>query len=53
MAKVLSLKKIIEEADDAEEKEDISVAIKNYEEAIQKDPRVEKAYDRLMILYGK
>lgn len=53
MAKVLSLKKIIKAADEAEEKEDLSAAIKDYEEAIQKNPLAEKAYDRLMILYRK
>lgn len=53
MAKVLSIKKIIEEADDAEEKEDVSLAKEDYEEAIKKDPLLEKAYDRLMILYRK
>jgi DNA-binding SARP family transcriptional activator len=39
--------------EEAEEKEDISVAIKDYEEAIKKDPLAEKAYNRLMILYRK
>ena len=53
MAKVLSLKKRIKEAYKAEEKEDLSLAIKEYEEAITKDPLAEKAYDRLMILYRK
>ena len=53
MAKVIAIKKIIEYADNAEEKEDIPLAIKDYEEAIQKDPLREKAYDRLMILYRK
>ena len=52
MAKVVTLKKIIEEANEAE-KEDVSLAIKDYEEAIKKDPLAEKAYDRLMILYRK
>ena len=52
MAKVVTLKKIIEEATEAE-KEDVSLAIKDYEEAIKKDPLAEKAYDRLMILYRK
>src|SRR4026207_1627391 len=53
MAKVVTLKKIIKEAEEAETKEDISLAINDYEEAIQKDPLAEKAYDRLMILYRK
>ena len=53
MAKVLSIKKIIEEADEAEQKEDISLAKEDYEEVIKKDPLAEKAYDRLMILYRK
>ena len=53
MAKVVTLKQTIKEAQEAEEKEDISLAIKDYEEAIQKDPLAEKAYDRLMILYRK
>jgi hypothetical protein len=53
MAKVLSIKKIIEEADEAEEKQDISLAKEDYEEVIKKDPLAEKAYDRLMILYRK
>jgi hypothetical protein len=44
MAKVLSIKKTIEEADEAEEKEDIPLAIKDYESAIQADPLLEKAY---------
>ena len=52
MAKVLSIKKTIEEAD-VKEKDDVPLAIKDYEEAIQKDPLLEKAYDRLMILYRK
>jgi DNA-binding SARP family transcriptional activator len=53
MAKIVTLKAKIEEAEDAEEKDDISTAIKDYEEAIAKDPLAEKAYDRLMILYRK
>lgn len=53
MPKVLSLKKTIEQANEAEEKEDISLAIKDYEEAIKTNPLTEKAYDRLMILYRK
>ena len=53
MAKVIAIKKIIEEADNAEKKEHIPLAIKDYEEAIKKDPLREKAYDRLMILYRK
>ena len=53
MAKVLSIKKTIEEADEAEEKEDIPLAIKDYESAIEANPLLEKAYDRLMILYRK
>ena len=53
MAKVLSIKKTIEEADEAEVKEDIALAIKDYEEAIKANPLIEKAYDRLMILYRK
>ncbi len=52
MAKVVSIKHIIEEANDAEEK-DTSVAKEDYEEAIKKDPLTEKAYDRLMIIYRK
>lgn len=53
MAKVVPLKKIIEEANEAEEKENISIAIKDYEDAIKKNALAEKAYDRLMILYRK
>ncbi|MDB5198814.1 MAG: hypothetical protein JWO92_777 [Chitinophagaceae bacterium] len=53
MAKVLSLKKTIKEANKAEEKEDTALAIKDYEEAIKTNPLTEKAYDRLMILYRK
>lgn len=53
MAKVVTLKQTIKEAQEAEEKEDISLAIKEYEEAIQKDSLAEKAYNRLMILYRK
>ena len=53
MAKVIAIKKIIEGAENAEEKEDIPLAIKDYEAVIQKDPLREKAYDRLMILYRK
>jgi tetratricopeptide (TPR) repeat protein len=53
MAKVFSIKKTIEEADEAEEKEDIPLAIKDYESAIEANPLLEKAYDRLMILYRK
>lgn len=53
MAKVVAIKKIIKEATRAEEKEDTSIAIKDYEEAIKTNPLTEKAYDRLMILYRK
>ncbi|MDB5223560.1 MAG: hypothetical protein JWN83_2227 [Chitinophagaceae bacterium] len=53
MAKIVTLKQTIKEAHKAEEKENISLAIKDYEEAIQKDPISERAYDRLMILYRK
>ena len=53
MGKLVTLKQTIKEAKAAEEKEDVSLAIKDYEEAIQKDPLAEKAYDRLMILYRK
>ena len=53
MAKVVSIKKTIEEANEAEEKEDVSLAIKDYEKAIEQNPLAEKAYDRLMILYRK
>lgn len=53
MAKVVTLKQTIKEAQQAEEKEDVSLAIKDYEEAIQKDPLAKRAYDRLMILYRK
>jgi tetratricopeptide (TPR) repeat protein len=53
MAKIVTLKQTIKEAQAAEEKEDISLAIKDYEEAIQKDPISERAYNRLMILYRK
>jgi len=53
MAKVITIKEYIKEAGEAEEKENISRAVKDYEEAIQKDPLAEKAYDRLMILYRK
>lgn len=53
MARVVTLKQTLKEAEKAEEKEDVSLAIKDYENAIQKDPLAEKAYDRLMILYRK
>lgn len=53
MAKVVTLKTRIGEAEEAEEKKYISAAIKEYEEAIHSDPLAEKAYDRLMILYRK
>ena len=53
MAKVIGIKKIVKEADDAEEKQDIPLAIKDYEAVIKKDPLREKAYDRLMTLYRK
>ncbi|HUS00424.1 MAG TPA: hypothetical protein VMY77_01785 [Chitinophagaceae bacterium] len=53
MGKVLSIKKTIEEATEAEEKADDSLAIKDYESAIDANPLLEKAYDRLMILYRK
>ena len=53
MAKVVTLRKKIQEAYQAEEKNDIALAIKDYEEAIVKDPLAEKAYNRLMILYRK
>ena len=49
MAKVVPIKKLIAEA----EEKDISIAIKDYEEAIKKNALAEKAYDRLMILYRK
>jgi hypothetical protein len=52
MAKIISLKKTIREATAAEDN-DNSVAIKEYEDAIAKDPLAEKAYNRLMILYRK
>ena len=44
---------MIEAADGAEEKQDVTLAIKDYEEIIKKDPLHQKAYDRLMILYRK
>ena len=53
MAKVVTLKQTIKEAAEAEDKEDISLAIKDYESAIEANPLLEKAYDRLMILYRK
>lgn len=53
MAKVVTLKQTIKEAEEAEDKEDISLAIKDYESAIEANPLLEKAYDRLMILYRK
>jgi tetratricopeptide (TPR) repeat protein len=53
MAKILSIKKTIEEANGAEEKEEAPIAIKDYEEVIKTNPLTEKAYDRLMILYRK
>ena len=53
MAKVVTLKQTIKEAEIAEEKEDIPLAIKDYESAIEANPLLEKAYDRLMILYRK
>src|SRR5688572_27576519 len=52
MAKVFTIKQAIEEAGDAEEKDNLE-AIRGYEEVIKKDPLAEKAYDRLMILYRK
>lgn len=53
MAKVVAIKKIIEEANDAEQELDTPLAIKDYEEVIAKNPLTEKAYDRLMILYRR
>ena len=53
MTKVVAIKNIIEEASEAEEKDDLSSAKKEYEEAIKANPLAEKAYDRLMILYRK
>jgi hypothetical protein len=53
MAKVVPIKQIIEEAEDAEEEQNISVAKEDYEEAIKQNPLAEKAYDRLMILLRK
>ncbi|MDQ6756700.1 MAG: hypothetical protein M3004_07170 [Bacteroidota bacterium] len=53
MAKVFTIKQNIVDGIDAEKKEDISIAIKDYEEALQKNPLAEKAYDRLMIIYRK
>ncbi len=52
MAKVVTLKQTLTEGE-AEEKENISIAIKEYEEAIKKNALAEKAYDRLMIIYRK
>ena len=52
MAKVVTLKQPLKEGK-KEEKENISIAIKEYEEAIKKNTLAEKAYDRLMILYRK
>lgn len=52
MAKVVTLKQTLKEGE-KEEKENISIAIKEYEEAIKKNTLAEKAYDRLMILYRK
>ena len=52
MAKVVTLKQPLKEGE-KEEKENISIAIKEYEEAIKKNTLAEKAYDRLMILYRK
>jgi hypothetical protein len=52
MAKVISLKKTINEAA-SEEENDLSVAIKDYEDVLAKEPLMEKAYNRLMILYRK
>ena len=52
MAKVFTIKQAIDDAGEAEEK-DNPEAIRGYEEIIQKDPLAEKAYDRLMILYRK
>lgn len=53
MGKVVTLKQTIKEAEQAEEKEDVSLAVKDYESAIAANPLLEKAYDRLMILYRK
>ena len=46
MAKVVTLKQTLTDGE-AEEKENISIAIKEYEEAIKKNALAEKAYDRL------
>lgn len=53
MAKVVTLKTSIEKEGEAGGKENISAAIKDLEETIQKNPLAEKAYNRLMILYRK
>ena len=42
MAKIIAIKKIIEEASEAEEKERISIVIKNYKEAIKNNAVAEK-----------
>ena len=52
MAKVVTLKQPLKEGE-KEEKENISITIKEFEEAIKKNTLAEKAYDRLMILYRK
>lgn len=51
MVKVVTIKKI--KKTEAEEKDDVATAIKEYEKAIKKNALAEKAYDRLMILYRK
>ena len=53
MAKVVTLKQTLKEEEEKEEKENISIAIEESEEAIKKNTLAEKAYDRLMILYRK
>lgn len=52
MAKILTIKQKLKDGEE-DEKENVPVAIKNYEGSIKKDSLAEKAYDRLMIIYRK
>jgi hypothetical protein len=53
MGKIVALPQTNKKRIETEEKEDISLTIKENEEAIKINSLAEKAYDRLMILYRK
>lgn len=46
-------KELLAKAKQAEEKENWSEAIKNYQEVVKQDPHYELPYDRLMVIFRK